>query len=477
MSIRDIIKVIFKHKGKIALVFFSITIVICGGTFLLTPVYEARASLLVKLWNENSSRLAVGSGTSGMNLTLSQDEIANTEIQVLNSRELADKVVRTLGVKTMYPALAVATPKVPDPMAAAVELFGKNLKVSGVRKSNVISISFQHTDPRIAARAVNLLVEAFKEKHLALHSDPQSSFIGTQLDSFHNKLRESERSLQEFQRSNNAFSLEEQRSLLLRQRTDLDTAYKTTRNTLKELSNKISSLRAQMNNISRSTTRYTQTERDRIVIDARAKLLDLQLKEQELRRKYTESNRLVVNARREIELVNQFLKEQEEGIAGKVKTGNPVYQSLELELFRAEGDLNAQNAKAASLRGQLSQLDGEIASLDMSENKVQNLKREIAINEKNFRTYADKQEEARISEAMNNLKLSNVSVIQSASVPTKPIKPNNKLNVLLGIFLGTICSLTLAYLCESMAQTFSDAESVEAYLELPVLLSIPDKER
>ncbi|HBG07401.1 MAG: lipopolysaccharide biosynthesis protein [Geobacteraceae bacterium GWC2_58_44] len=476
MSIRDIMTVLFKHKGKILLVFIAITTAISGGTFLLTPVYEAKSSLLVKLWKEDSSRLGIGTGNSGTNLMLSQDELANTEIQVLTSRELAEKVITTMGLQAIYPDLALRGAKNANPIAVAVDSFGKSLKVSGVRKSNVISVSFQHRDPKIAAGALNLLVDAFKEKHLLLHSDPQSSFIGTQLESFQNKLRDSERSLQEFQQANRVFSLEEQRSLLLRQRTDLDTSYKTARNSISENSNKISALRAQMHNVANSKGRYTNTERDKIITDAKSKLLELQLKEQELRRKYTESNRLVVNARREVELVNQFLKEQEEGIAGKVKTGNPVYQNLEIELFKAEGELNAQSAKAEALRVQLRQLDNEIAALDLNENKVQNLKREIAINEKNYQTYADRQEEARISDAMNKLKLSNISVIQAAAVPTRPIKPNNRLNVMLGIFLGIIASLTVAYLSESMAQTFSDPESIENYLELPVLLTIPDKE-
>ena len=443
---------------------------------MLTPVYEAKASLLVKLWKEDSSRLGVGTGNSSLNLTLSQDELANTEIQVLTSRELAEKVITSLTLQQIYPDLDIKTTKDFSQMAAAVESFGKSLKVTGVRKSNVISISFQHNDPQIAARAVNLLVEAFKEKHLALHSDPQSSFIGSQLASFQNKLRDSERSLQEFQQTNRVFSLEEQRSLLLKQRTDLDTSFKTAHNSIGEMRNKIGAIKGQMNQISKNNSRYTHTDRDRIITDAKSKLLDLQLKEQELRRKYTESNRLVVNARREIEFVNQFLKEQEEGIAGKVKTGNPVYQSLEMELFKAESELSAQAAKADALRVQLRQLDNEISLLDMSENKVQNLKRDISINEKNYKTYADRQEEARISEAMNNLKLSNVSVIQTAAVPNKPIKPNNKLNVLLGLFLGIISSLTVAYISESMTQTFSDPESLENYLGLPVLLTIPDKE-
>jgi hypothetical protein len=67
------------------------------------------------------------------------------------------------------------------PLQAAVLAFGKNLTVEGVGKSNVIEVAFRHKDPRVAARAVNLLVDDYKEKHLQLASDPKSSLPGTQL--------------------------------------------------------------------------------------------------------------------------------------------------------------------------------------------------------------------------------------------------------------------------------------------------------
>jgi len=38
--------------------------------------------------------------------------------------------------------------------------------VEGIKKSNVIQVSFQHEDPRDAAEAVNLLVDFLTEKHL-----------------------------------------------------------------------------------------------------------------------------------------------------------------------------------------------------------------------------------------------------------------------------------------------------------------------
>ena len=476
MSARMLFIMLFKHWVKVIIIFLVVSAVVIGGTITTKPVFIAKSTFLVKPWKEDSSRPGIGPNDNSATMLLSQDELINTEIQILTGRELAEKVIGNLKLETIYPALGRAGAKNPHPMDAAVEEFGKNLKVAGVRKSNVIAVSFQHADPKIAAQALNLLVEDFKEKHLALHSDPQSTFIGTQLTSFENKLRESEKNLQAFQQANKVFSLEEQRSLLLKQRVDLDTSFKLTQNNVKELRNKIVSINSQLKTISKNSARYTPTERDKIVVEAKARLLELQLKEQDLRRKYNEDNRLVVNAKKEVDLVSQYVKDQEEGIAGKVKTGNPVYQSMETDLFRAEGELNSQLARTEALRGQLNAVDKEIAVLDLSENKIQNLKREITINEKNYKTYADRQEEARISEAMNRLKLSNISVIQAAEVPAKPVNSNQMLKIVVGLLLGACSGLAIAYVSEAVANTFSDPETVEKCLDMPVLLTVPHKE-
>jgi uncharacterized protein involved in exopolysaccharide biosynthesis len=401
--------------------------------------------------------------------------LVNTEIQILTGRELEEKVIGELKLAKIYPQFSKTGGGRPA-MDAAVDTFGKSLKTVAVRKSNVVTVAFQHSDPKIAAEALNLLVEAFKEKHLSLHSDPQSSFIGTQLTAFEDKLKASERDLQAFQQANKVYSLEEQRSLMLKQRSDLDTSSKITRNNVSELRNKISAIKGQLAYISKSNARYTPTDRDKIVIEAKTKQLELQLKEQELRRKYADNSRLVVEAHKEVDLVTKYLKEQEEGISGKVKTSNPVYQNMEIDLFRAEGELNSQIARSDALNKQLKQLDKEIALLDLSENKIQNLKRDIAINEKNYKTYADRQEEARLSEAMNRLKMSNISVVQAAEVPAQPITLNKMFKIMMGVLVGLFSGLTFAYMSEMLARTFSDPESVEKYLELPVLLTIPSKE-
>lgn len=478
MSLFETLTIFFKHRRKIVLIFVTVVGIVTAVTFLQRPVYEAKSSLLVKMLKDDTPRPGMTVENNNLSLTLSQDELINTEVLILTGQELAEKVINTVRIENLYPDLANEKNREKSKMTMfkAVKMFQKSLKVIGVRKSNVINVSFQHHNPEVAARVVNLLDEYFNDKHLLLHSDPQSSFISSQLASFEAKLKESEGELQAYQQGNNAFSLDEQRALLLKQRTDFDSAYKMTIDNVGEQKKRIVALKGQINFLSNNNNRYTHTDRDKIIIDAKSRLLELKLKEQELRRKYTDNNRLVVDAKNEVNLVDKFLKEQEEGIAGKVKTGNPVYQSVEMDLYRAQADLNSQAAKAEALKEQIKQLEKQITALDMSESKIQRLKREVAINEKNYKTYADRHEEARISDAMNQHKLSNISVIQPAEIPAKPIKPKKKLNLVLGVVFGIIAGFGWAYVLENISQTFSDPESVERYLGLPVLLTVSSKE-
>ncbi len=473
-GLREFLTIVFKRKKLILGVFLAVIVAATATSFLLTPVFEAKSSLLVKLGREYLNRPEVGSNAPVM--SLNQEEVTNSEIQILKNRDLIEKVISTLKLENVYPDLLNSSSNRVKPLDVAIERFEKNLTVEGMRKASVIQVSFQHPDPQTAARAVNLLVELFKEKHLQVFSDPKSSFLETQLLAYDQKLRESESRLQNFKQKAGVFSLEEQRTLLLTQRNDLDTALKSTRHIISELHKRIASQKEQLSKIAASPARYTSTERDRIIVEAKSKLLTLQLSEQELLKKYTENNRLVVNARREIQMVKDFLREQESDINTKAKTGNQVYQSTEIEMVRAETELNAQKGKAQALNQQLAELDREIRSLDYSEKNMQQLKRDMQLNEKNYQTYLEKAEEARITVDMNRLKLANISVIQSAMVPAEPIKPKKLLNIILGIVAGVMSGLGLAFLAESASHTFTTPEQVEHRIGLPVLTTIAQHE-
>ena len=377
---RDFLTILFKHRSKVGAIFLASVLTAAIVSFLIPPTYEAKSSLMVKFGRENVNRPEVGNAQSFL-LFLTQEEVVNPEIQILSSRELIEKVLTTLKVETVYPDLVTSPPPKVTPLQAAVLAFGKNLTVEGVKKSNVIEVSFRHKDPQVAARAVNLLIDDYMEKHLQVFSDPQSSFLEKQLAEYETKLKESENRMEAFKRKNRVFSPEEQRSLLLKH--------------------------------------------------------------------YQEEKLLSQNTRKEILRVRESLKEQE-----TVKT---------------RADLRSLNAKAAALARRLKTLENEIRSLDQLDNEFQALKREVASNERNYRTYLERLEEARLSEEMNRKKMANISVIQAAEVPAKPVSPKKGWNILLGMILGAVSGLGVAFFSEYTSESFSTPGIAEKQLALPVL--------
>ena len=98
------------------------------------------------------------------------------------------------------------------------------------------------------------------------------------------------------------------------------------------------------------------------------------------------------------------------------------------------------------------------------------LTRERELAEQSYRTLKAKYDEARIAEAE---KVSDVSVVNPATLPTAPIKPNKKLNYLLGLLVGGVLSAMSAFVVEHLDTSIGTIEDVEEYLQLPVLGVIP----
>ena len=139
------------------MIFLATVLTVTIVTFLLPPTYEAKSSLMVKFGREYVNRPG-GRQYPDHLMSLHQEEVLNSEIQILTSQELIEKVLTTLKVETVYPAWSKPSLEM-TPLEAAILAFEKKLTVEGVKKSNVIEVSFQHKDPKVAARVVNLLVD------------------------------------------------------------------------------------------------------------------------------------------------------------------------------------------------------------------------------------------------------------------------------------------------------------------------------
>ena len=485
-SLRDFLRVLFKRKTQI-LLFFAVTFVtVAVGTFMVKPTYQAVAQILVKLGRENI--YVPASGSSNPVINFNREEQINSEIEILKSRSLATEVLHELGPETIYEDIAKgpgglraaifpAKASAQTPAEKAFLQMQKALDVQGIKKSNVIEVSFKHTDPETAATVANKLSNLFLDRHLSVHKTPQSyEFFQHQSEFLKTKLNKAEARLEELKEKYDLTALDEQQSILLNQTAGLRTALNETLGQAVEVENRINELQQQLATVPRNIPQGEEINHNPYLINTlEARLVELQLKEKELLAKYTEQNRLVVNVRDEIRMVHQKLADNEKKQYGSTRSGvNPTYQQLQQGLLRSKADYRASMAKSQVQRGQLADYKKELDQLNSVETEYNRLQQEVDVDRQNHRLYLTKFEESRISDAMDSEKIASVSLIEPAQMPLKPVSPKVLLNLVLGLFLGALGGLGLAFFLEYLDDSLGEIDDVEEQLKLPVLGVLPE---
>lgn len=448
-NLRDILTILFKHKIKILITFLVIAIGVSLFALRMPKTYEAKSVLLVKFGREFFARPEVGSGTDRSSMAIRPETIIRGELSVLTSKDLSSKVVSALGPENIYPDLAKRAGVERQATETALRSFEESLSVTNIPGSSLIQVAFTHKDPDVAAKAVNMLVDLFKEKHLEVFSTTSTSFLEAQLGAYEKKLKETESSLTTFKRKHGVISFEEQKSALLTQRSTLDANLRTTLNQISELEQKIAFIKSPQWNTD------TQPE-------ARTQLLALQQKEQELLQKYSENSRMVQNVRNEMKVVRDVVQGNAEAIRN-------------VEISKAMGELTILRAKADGLRRDLNHVDGEVRSLDARGNELQTLKRDATQQERNYQTYMQKLEESLILDDMDRQKMVAISVIEKATPSMTPKKSrfSKKVLILMGFIGGGFAGLALAFLLEFLSPGMTTPFSAERRLGLPVMVAIP----
>jgi uncharacterized protein involved in exopolysaccharide biosynthesis len=485
-SLRDFLRVLFKRKTQI-LLFFAVTFMtVAVATFIIKPTYQATAQILVKLGRENVYVPASGGANPVINF--SREEQINSEIEILKSRSLAMEVLNELGPETIYENIsggpsgirAAILPSKGSPRTPAENALlsmQKALDVEGIKKSNVIEVSFKHSDPEIAAAVVNKLSNLFLDRHLNVYKTPQSyEFFQQQSELLKNKLSEAEGRLQEIKAQYDVTALDEQQSILLRQAAELRTALNDTLSQAVEVERRLQEIQGLLATVPNTIPQGEEVDHNPYLINTlEARLVELQLKEKDLLSKYTDESRLVRNVRDEIKIVSQKLADNQQKRYGSTRTGvNPTYQQLQQELLRSRADYKALMAKSQAQQGQLADYKKELEQLNRVETTYTQLKQQVDVDRQNYRLYLTKFEESRISDAMDTEKIASVSLIEPAQKPLKPISPKKMLNLVLGLFLGALGGLGLAFFLEYLDDSLGEIDDVEEQLQLPVLGVLPE---
>ena len=180
------------------------------------------------------------------------------------------------------------------------------------------------------------------------------------------------------------------------------------------------------------------------------------------------------DVRREISLVNNFLQKAQTEVATRVQTGkNVVYDQIQMAIMMAEASQNALKAKKATISTQLAALDGDIRELDLRQNELEQIQRDVESYTNNYKIYLGKVEEARIEEQMDIRKMVNVSVIEPPIAPLRPVTPQKALYMALSIMFGMGAAVSSAFALEYFRSGFATPDAASRALGLRILGSVP----
>lgn len=441
-GLQDVPRILRKHWLKAAVAFAVTLATVAVGTFLATPVYEASAVVLVRLGREYLSEPGLGDRRAVINRD--SESVINNEIQILRSADLVRRVVTEIGETDLYPDLADAAPSSAPPLARAEQRFEAGYGAQALPDTSVIRLTFRHPDPDMVARALNILVGVYREKHLETFGNPGAmDFLEEQVASHRARLEEAEAHLNELLRQDPSLASKRADDSLFTQRERLEIAANEAQSRIDGLGGELRFLAAERDAVGERNEATGQAQDNRAVESAKLRLLNLQLEEQRLLGSYSEENRQVVNMGRQIELAEAFLAEQEERIGAQGTSAD-----LEREILEKEGELRFESARVASLRSQLATLSEVLTALPSRQARYRDLARARDVHEENYKTTLKQYENARIAEEMDRQKMASISVIQEARVPIEPVSPRKRLNLAVGALLGAALALAVALAAE-----------------------------
>ncbi len=476
-------RIIVKRRWSVLSVMVAAIALAVIQTMMTTPLFQATSTIQI---DYEPIRVVNAEGV----LPNTDYSYLPTQLEVLRSRSLAERVVQHMGLAEGNPISIKPSPLaaffqsifLPDqptadaepdaepaaPVASAVpteidEAAMQRARIEGmtnfvrggtsvqlVGDSRLVQITFTSPDAELSARIANGIAEAYIESSLDRRMDASSfatKFLETTLADTKAKLEQSERALITFAQE--------------QELVDVDSNSPLAAQNMAGLNDAIAGARA-----------------DRIAAEARLRSL--------------QSGPLA--AIPEVltsDLINR-LKETRSTLAGeyqqKLATFKPEFpemkqlqgridevdRQIEAAIQTIKASIEAE-FRSASQREQMLQEQFDAARSEVFDVRARSveyniLKREVETNRQQYEALLARYKEVGLAGGVGT---NNISIVDRAQVPGGPFKPNLTTNIQAGLMLGLILGILLALLVEYLDDTIKAPEDVERKLNVPLLGVIP----
>ncbi len=472
---RDVAAVVFRQKWLVLISFVAgVLIILLSG--LLTPQYQAQMEILVRR-ERLEPVMSSEPGLSQANSEEISEAELNSEVELLSSQGMLRRVVLANGLqKTKHLLPGSSGNKFTDAdIARATERLRSHLNAEPLRKTDVISVSFQASDPQLAASVLKSLAGFYVEKHLEVHRPTgEFKFFDQQTERYRSGLQDAEKRLKAFTEKQGIVSADLERDLAIQKMSELKESYERTDAQIAETQQRIQSLEQQDGAIPlRQVTEVKTSDNPQLMQQMKATLLSLDLKRTELLTKYDPSYRLVQEVDKQISDTREAIaKEQSTPIREETSDQNPTHEWVKTELAKARAELAGLKASSAATELSLTKYRESASKLQEAAIVQQDLVRNEKTQEENYLLYQHKEEQARINDALDQRGILNVAIAEQPTVPALPVRSSFPYGVLSLLLLGS-ASLGLAFVSDLFNPSFRTPGEVTAYLGAPVLAALP----
>ena len=483
VSVRDVASVIFRHKLLLSVTFLAVALGTAAMTFLMPNEYESRMKILVKNTRSDvpiTPEQTVGTPGNSFDNDVSENQI-NSEIELLTSEDLLKQVVTECGLYGGGSSLSskLGLREAPRSQATQVEeaakQLAKDLVITPVKKANIIEVKYASKSPEKAAAVLRKLGDLYLEKHVKLHRPPGTyEFFKTQADQSEAQLQDAEKRLSSFQQSMNVVSLTQQKDQTVLKLTEAKSKLLDTETLLREVSDRIAKVQQQLETLaprvvtqSRALPNQYSAERLNTLI------VELQNRRTQLLTKFRADDRLVKEVDQQLKNTRVALDKASKETATEQSTDlNPLRQTLEAELSRDKVDQAGAAGRHEMLVGQVKDYETQLSRLEGITAEYEDLSRQKKESGDNYQLYKKKEEEARITDELDQSKITNVSVAEAPVQSQIPVKPNRPLNMILGVFLGVLLSIGSVVIAEFLRDTVLTPRELELLTGQKVLASL-----
>jgi len=480
LSLQDYLRVLYGGRWIILLSFLTVLISTAIFTFMSEPVYEAGATVLVE---EDKS---VQKALFDMNTFGSQSTMIANQVEVLQSRTLAERVVQALEAASYRDSLEIFQPNSNGEymtLRDQVNWLMGQLTVTPKQDTDIIEIRFSAGSAFEASEICNTIAKTFqqlnKEFNLSEFKDLRQ-FLEFQLTKKSEELRKSEDAMRNFQEDRKLVALDESTQELITRlaeaqaqleatQVELEASQEQKRNLEQQLEERRDLLASDVTQISSPLLLELQQEYAKIV-NAKVKYETLLAQEPTIDPKVYQIE--LQTQKKRIDAVQERLKEEAERIANTSMVSDPleIAQKMITSILELETSIKGNGAKINALRDVVSQYDRQLEALPGEGLQLARLKRTVEVHKSTFILLTEKLEETKIAEAGQK---ELIRVVDSAIEPEYPVSPKKARNLLLGAILGLGLGIGLTFLMEYLDDSIKNPENLER-IGLSILAIIPE---